>query len=65
MSLSLSLEQSKLAVEEAKRQGIKSIDQVRQFWRNKIFKECSLGGRMVMNAIRKAHKLSTCCTILT
>ena len=42
------LVQSKLTIEEAKDQGRKSVEQVRQFWRNKIFEGSSLGGRMVM-----------------
>ena len=47
------LEESKVKIEMVKRDSLKNAEQGRQFWRNEIFEEATLGGRMVMTSIRK------------
>ena len=46
------LEDSKTEMEKLKRESIKSVKQVRHFWRNRIFEEASRGGQMLMSSIK-------------
>ena len=47
------LEDAKFQQEKTNREHNKEKEQIRYFWRNKIFEEGSWGGRMVMAAVRK------------
>ena len=47
------LENAKLEREKQKREHGKEKEQIRYFWRNKIFEEGSWGGRMIMAAVQK------------
>ncbi len=47
------LEDAKLEREKLKGEHCKEKEQIRYFWRNKIFEEGSRGGRMIMAAVQK------------